>query len=151
MPELHAYLVEDNPHLCEGLVNTMQELAGVRVIGTSPTPAEAAAWLIHHPFDWDLLVIDLYLRGGNGLHLVEPLAARQPWQKIIFFSNYMTAPIRKRCAQLGVDAVFDKSSELDALIDYCTRQGSGKGLSAADGESLVRQHGLTPTPTTPRG
>jgi hypothetical protein len=26
-----------------------------------------------------------------------------------------------RCAQLGVDAVFDKSMEIDALVDYCAR------------------------------
>ena len=25
-------------------------------------------------------------------------------------------------AQLGVDAVFDKSTEIDALVDYCARQ-----------------------------
>ena len=28
-----------------------------------------------------------------------------------------------RCAQLGVDAVFDKSNEIDALVDYCVQHG----------------------------
>lgn len=36
------------------------------------------------------------------------------------FSNYVNASVRKRCAQLGVDAVFDKSTEIDALVDYCS-------------------------------
>ncbi|MDB5893179.1 MAG: hypothetical protein JWQ88_710, partial [Rhodoferax sp.] len=35
---------------------------------------------------------------------------------------YATADIRKRCEQLGVDAVFDKSNEIDALIDFCVEQ-----------------------------
>ena len=38
------------------------------------------------------------------------------------FSNYINASVRKRCAQLGVDAVFDKSTEIDALVDYCAHQ-----------------------------
>jgi hypothetical protein len=27
--------------------------------------------------------------------------------------------MRKRCEQLGADAVFDKSNEIDALVEYC--------------------------------
>jgi hypothetical protein len=29
--------------------------------------------------------------------------------------------MRRRCAQLGADAVFDKSTEIDALLDYCVK------------------------------
>jgi len=39
--------------------------------------------------------------------------------------------VRMRCAQLGVDAVFDKSNEIDALVDYCIEHSS-KAHSAAD-------------------
>jgi hypothetical protein len=31
--------------------------------------------------------------------------------------------MRRRCADLGADAVFDKSNEIDALIEYCIAQG----------------------------
>ncbi len=120
-PELHAYVAEDNPSLCETLVGTLQELTCVRVISTGHTEAQASAWLSQHPADWDLLVVDLFLRGGSGMHLVESLGPRARWQKIVLFSNYVTAGVRKRSAQLGVDAVFDKSTELDALVDYCAR------------------------------
>jgi hypothetical protein len=40
----------------------------------------------------------------------------------VVFSNYINASVRKRCAQLGVDAVFDKSTEIDSLVDYCAHQ-----------------------------
>jgi two-component system, OmpR family, response regulator len=30
--------------------------------------------------------------------------------------------VRWRCQQLGADAVFDKSTEIDALVDYCLKQ-----------------------------
>ncbi len=129
--ELHAYVVEDNPSLCENLVGTLQELTCVRVVGTAHTQAEADRWLGAHPQGWDLLVVDLFLRSGSGMHLIEHLGARTPRQKVILFSNYITAGVRKRCAQLGVDAAFDKSTEIDALVDYCARQCFLRGESLA--------------------
>ena len=49
--------------------------------------------------------------------------SRQPHQRVVVLSNYATPDVRVRCAQLGVDAVFDKSNEIDALVDYCIQQG----------------------------
>ena len=54
-----------------------------------------------------------------GLGVLTACRERQPHQKIVVLSNYATPDIRSRCAQLGVDAVFDKSNEIDALMDYC--------------------------------
>ena len=63
--------------------------------------------------------------GNNALACLQWLAQciqrRKPTQKIVVFSNYINASVRKRCAQLGVDAVFDKSTEIDALLDYCVK------------------------------
>ena len=56
------------------------------------------------------------------MHLVQLLPVRAPRQKVVIFSNYVNPSVRMRCAQLGVDAVFDKSTEIDALVDYCARQ-----------------------------
>ncbi len=145
-PTLQAYVVEDNPSLCENLVGTLHELTCVRVVATGQSQAQAAAWLAAHPDGWDLLVIDLFLPGGSGMHLVEQLGGRKPWQKVVIFSNYVTAGVRKRSAQLGVDAVFDKSTEIDALIDYCARlcflRGSAAGgaLRGAGGEPPAGPH-----------
>ncbi len=135
--ELHAFVVEDNPTICENLVGTLEELTCMRVVGTSPTEAGSRDWLEAHPQDWDLLIVDLFLRGGSGLHLVQQLPPRSPWQKVVIFSNYVNASVRKRCAQLGVDAVFDKSTEIDALVDYCARQCF---LQAAAGTALRDTH-----------
>lgn len=155
-PALHAYVVEDNPSLCETLVGTLQELTCVRVIGTGQTEAQAASWLSQHTRAWDLLVVDLFLRGGSGLHLVEGLGPRAPWQKVVLFSNYVSAGVRKRGAQLGVDAVFDKATEIDALVDYCARlcflreQALADRAVGADGGPPDRPpaHGAGATPRT---
>jgi two-component system OmpR family response regulator len=121
-PELKAFIVEDNATIRENLVSALEELTCVRVAGTCGVEDEAEAWLAAPDHAWDLLIVDLFLKRGSGMGLLPRLARRRPNQKVVVFSNYVNASVRKRCAQLGVDAVFDKSTEIDALVDYCARQ-----------------------------
>ena len=120
--QLQAYVIEDNPTIRENLVGTLEELTSVRVAGTSATEDEALGWLEANPDGWDLVIVDLFLKQGSGIHLAERISRRRPSQKIVVFSNYINPSVRKRCAQIGVDAVFDKSTEIDALVDYCAHQ-----------------------------
>ena len=121
---LQAFVVEDNPTIRENLVGTLEELTRVKVAGSSATEDEALAWLEGSSNSWDLVIVDLFLKQGSGIHLAQRLHRQRPSQKIVVFSNYINASVRKRCAQLGVDAVFDKSTEIDGLIDYCAHQCS---------------------------
>jgi two-component system OmpR family response regulator len=118
----------------------LEELTCVRVVGTSGSEDEASKWLAQHPDDWDLLIVDLFLKRGSGIHLVQGLATRKPRQKIVIFSNYVNSSVRKRCGQLGVDAVFDKSTEIDSLVDYCARQCflKNEGLASPPHDEAAR-------------
>lgn len=120
--QLLAFIVEDNATIRENLVGTLEELTCVKVAGTSATEEESLVWLEENMERWDVLIVDLFLKQGSGMHLAQRIARRRPNQKVIVFSNYVNASVRKRCAQLGVDAVFDKSTEIDALVDYCSHQ-----------------------------
>ena len=122
MPELKAYVVEDNPTICENLIGALEELTCVRVVGNSATEDEGTEWLNQNAQDWDMVIVDLFLQQGSGIRLVQRITRKRSSQKIVVFSNYVNASVRKRCAQLGVDAVFDKSTEIDFLVDYCARQ-----------------------------
>jgi two-component system, OmpR family, response regulator len=119
---LQAYVIEDNPTIRENLVGTLEELTAVRVTGTSATEDEALAWLEQHIEQWDVVIVDLFLKQGSGMRIAQRVTRARPGQKIVVFSNYINANVRKRCAQIGVDAVFDKSTEIDALVDYCAHQ-----------------------------
>ncbi len=129
--QLAVFVVEDNAEIHENLVDTLEELTCVKVVGGSATEDGAMAWVAQHPRDWDMMVVDLFLKGGSGIRLVQRVQRARPEQKIIVFSNYVNAGVRKRCAQLGVDAVFDKSTEIDALVDYCSHQCAVLGALAA--------------------
>lgn len=116
---LNTYIVEDNPVIRENLIATLEELAGVCMVGTSDNENDSKLWLTHNPQGWSLAIVDLFLKQGSGLGVLAACRNRKPTQKMVVLSNYATADIRQRCAQLGVDAVFDKSNEIDALVDYC--------------------------------
>ena len=113
--------MEDNVTLREQLMGALEELTCVRVVGSCGTEDEAIAWLATSD-SWDLLVVDLFLKQGSGMGLVRRVARRRPEQRVVVFSNYVNAGVRKWCAQVGVDAVFDKSTDIDALVDYCARR-----------------------------
>ena len=119
---LRTYIVEDNATIRENLVGTLEELASVHALGWAETENEARAWLAGDEHQWDLTIVDLFLKQGSGLGVLEACRGRQPGQRVVVLSNYATTDMRKRCAQLGADAVFDKSNEIDALIDYCIEQ-----------------------------
>ena len=119
---LKTYIVEDNPTIRENLIGTLEELACVSAVGTAETENEGKAWLTNNRDQWDLAIVDLFLKQGSGLGVLAACRNRLPRQKVVVLSNYATTDIRHRCAQLGVDAVFDKSNEIDALVDYCLQQ-----------------------------
>jgi two-component system OmpR family response regulator len=129
--QLAVFVVEDNADIHENLVGALEELTCVKVVGGSVSEDGAMAWVAQNPTGWDMLIVDLFLKGGSGIRLVQRVQRARAEQKVIVFSNYVNAGVRKRCAQLGVDAVFDKSTEIDALVDYCAYQCTLLGPRAA--------------------
>jgi two-component system OmpR family response regulator len=124
--ELRTYIVEDNATIRENLIGTLEELASVQALGWSETENDARAWLAAQDGHWDLAIVDLFLKQGSGLGVLEACRGRGSDQRVVVLSNYATADMRKRCAQLGADAVFDKSNEIDALVDYCLQLAEGR-------------------------
>jgi two-component system, OmpR family, response regulator len=114
-----AYIVEDSATIRENLIETLQELAMVEPVGSAETESEGKRWLAQNDEYWDLAIIDLFLKEGNGLNILRACRVRRPTQKMVVLSNHATNDVRWRCSQLGADAVFDKSTEIDALVDYC--------------------------------
>ena len=117
--KLRTFFVEDNPTIRENLIGTLQELAAVESVGMADNEKAASQWLCANAQHWDLAIVDVFLRQGSGLGVLAACQRRQPGQRAVVLSNYATPDMRRRCAQLGVDAVFDKSGDIEALVDYC--------------------------------
>ena len=119
MRKLPTYLVEDNATIRVQLIDTLAELAQVDCVGHADNEQEAIAWMREHPDAWQLALVDLFLRGGSGVGVVAALADRQAQQKVVVISNYASKSVTERCLALGCDAVFDKSGDIDKLVQFC--------------------------------
>ena len=119
---LITYIAEDSDTILTNLIETLQEITEVRVMGSGATQTEAERWLELHDGSWHLAIVDLFLKEGSGLAVLTDCHKREPYQKVVLLTNYATPEIRKRAMALGADAVFDKSNELDELLAYCKQQ-----------------------------
>lgn len=125
MPDLKTYIVEDSPVIRENLVAALEEMTPVEVVGTAEDELSARHWLEEQSNECDLVIIDIFLRKGSGLGVLQGLASTHRDCKRVVLSNFATPDMRRKCLDLGAHKVFDKSNEIDALIGYCLRLGEG--------------------------
>lgn len=119
MSTLRAFIVEDNPTILSNLVSTLEELTDVRVVGSASSEAAAVQALQQLAGDLDLVIVDIFLSAGTGLGVLETAQAMALPAHRVVLSNFATPELRRRCLALGAAQVYDKSRDLDALIDYC--------------------------------
>jgi DNA-binding NarL/FixJ family response regulator len=125
---LFTFLVEDNKTIRDNLIPALEYLVGAQVVGCAESENEAATWLASHADDWQLMVVDIFLKQGSGLGVLRTCRQRSASQRAVVLSNYVNADIRARCTALGADAVFDKSRELEAFFDYCNDASSSAAM-----------------------
>ena len=131
MANLRTYIVEDSPVIRENLIATLEEMVPLEVVGTAEDESTAKHWLGRPDNACDLVIIDIFLKRGSGLGVLQ--AVRGAQRKLVVLSNYATPDMRRKCLELGADKVFDKSNEIDELINYCTRLAQGDSGNSAHG------------------
>lgn len=132
MTALKTFIVEDNQVIFDNLVSTLQELTEVEVVGHARDEAGALRWLRNEGGSLDLLIVDIFLVSGSGLGVLKAAQDSHLTARRVVLTNYATADIRRRCAALGADRVFDKSCELDDLITYCARVSDGSATQPGE-------------------
>ena len=119
MPRLSVFVVEDSPTIRQNLIATLEELAPIDVVGYADDAEGAIAKLTGGAPPCDLAIVDVMLRRGSGVDVLKALKESNSPLKRVVLTNYATAMIREHCLALGADRVFDKSAEVESLLDYC--------------------------------
>ena len=112
---LRVLLVEDSPVIRESVVELIEANGRARVAYTTDSESAAIGELKTNPYD--VVIVDLRLREGSGFGVLRAIQQSQPETLTIVLTNYTSAAIRKRCAELGVKWFFDKSSEFEGIVD----------------------------------
>jgi len=120
--KLAVFLVEDDPVLRDQLTELIKHQCGARIVASADTEREAASWLATHPNEWQLVVLDLFLKDGTGFGV---LATTHSMGKrhVVVLTNSATAENRSRCLEMGASAVFDKTTEIPEFLDHCSGRG----------------------------
>jgi len=119
MPKLRVFIVEDNPIILSSLIDTLEDLSDVQVVGSVGNEREAVSELQQRDGQLDLAIVDLFLSSGSGVGVLRSAQDLKLAVRRVVLSNYASPEMRRRCLELGADRVFDKSRELDDLIAYC--------------------------------
>lgn len=67
----------------------------------------------------DLVLLDLRLRGENGLTLIRPFKVINPEVKIVMLTNFPDELYRNKSIELGADFFFSKLTETELALDTC--------------------------------
>lgn len=133
MPALRAFIVENSPVIRENLAGTLEELANVEVIGSAADEDSAVHWMSRESArKADVVIVDIFLNSGSGLGVLRAAQRLGVPARRVVLTNYATDDMRRRCANLGAERVFDKCRQLDDLINYCADLSGGQPVDGLD-------------------
>ncbi|MGV3569373.1 MAG: response regulator [Ramlibacter sp.] len=111
--EIHVFLADDSAAIRQR-VAAMLVADGMRVAGEAETPVECIdAILAVLP---DVVVLDVQLRGGTGLQVLDAVRAQVPDMVFVVFSNHADPAYRSRYLARGAAAFLDKTTESGRLV-----------------------------------
>ncbi len=118
--KLKVFLVEDSLKIRSLLIEILQQTGQVDVVGFADRQTDALNQL--RLIAWDVAIIDISLREGNGLPVLVGLQSDdKTYGTRIVLTSSPSSEMKTRTLALGASAFFDKSSDLDLLIQYIQR------------------------------
>jgi DNA-binding NarL/FixJ family response regulator len=108
---LRVYLVEDSTLLRARVIESISEKGHVDVIGHADTEDSALEGIRAN--DPDVVILDIQLRKGNGIRLLQRLSSLGLSKRpiVIILTNYDNLEYRRRAEAAGSGYFFDKRSE----------------------------------------
>ena len=128
---LRVLVVEDSAELQLLLAAMLREIPSVEVVANVAT--EEAAIQALKTAQADLAILDLELASGTGFGFLKTMSEKENVYfpvTVVIFSNYSNALIRHRCLCMGAKAFFDKSFQIDELLEFVQGEASAKSGSA---------------------
>lgn len=115
---LRVYIVEDDSQTAQ-MLRDILALSSYEVVGVAANATAAVLWLVSNPEAWDLVIIDYRLAAGTGLTVLAACRVRAAGQHAVMLTAHADGVLRRRCADLGADGVFDKGEGLGPLLALC--------------------------------
>jgi DNA-binding NarL/FixJ family response regulator len=116
---LTILLVEDSAIIRKVVLESLTNTDNIKVVGFVDGQKKAIEQL--ERYKPDLVIIDLELIEGNGLGVLKQLGHEPEkfgYPKKVVFTNHTSPVLKRKCQALDIEGFFDKSYQLDDLLDY---------------------------------
>lgn len=116
---INVFIVDDSAIVRERLTSLLSEVPYIAVVGYADNPLAATEAIVaHRP---DIVILDIFLTGGSGIHVLKNIRSKNITSKVIMLTNYAQDEYRRKCFEEGADFFFDKSIEFDKVVDTIHR------------------------------
>ncbi len=124
MTKTRVFIVDDHPVVRLGLAELIEHEPDLEVCGTAAEVSEAMHQIESvHP---DVAVVDISLKGGNGIELIEQTKARHTDVKILVSSMYDESLFAERALRAGAMGFINKQEPPDELLSALRQVISGQ-------------------------
>ncbi len=117
------FLVDDHPVLRHGLATVLEQQTYLTVCGEASEPGEALEAI--ERLKPDIALIDLSLRGGDGIELLKDLRVRHPRLLTLVLSMHDETLYAERALRAGARGYVMKQEKLDRLLLAISRVLAG--------------------------
>jgi DNA-binding NarL/FixJ family response regulator len=115
MNSLKIEIVDDTPIVRERLREMVQTMATFTIVGEAGTPDDAIA--IFERERPDVIILDMKLKGGTGIDVLQAIRRVNKDVQIIVWTNFPYERYRAISKAMGADYFFWKATEYDKLIE----------------------------------
>jgi DNA-binding NarL/FixJ family response regulator len=131
-------IVDDHPVVRYGLVQMLSGEPDFEVCGEAASAQEALALVARH--EPDVAVVDISLRGTNGIELVKQIHAIHPEARILVSSMHDEKLFAERALRAGANGYINKQVAITEMVGAIRRVLSGKVyLSAPMTERMIER------------
>jgi DNA-binding NarL/FixJ family response regulator len=115
-----VFIVEDSASIRSRLVEMLEDVDGIRVVGEAESPAAATAAILETVPD--LVILDFQLIGGTGVDVMRAVRPVLPEVVFLVLTNHPNPQYRRICMEAGARWFFDKSTEFGRIKDVIATQ-----------------------------
>lgn len=116
---MNLYIVEDSLPIQQRLIQFVEELKDMHVIGVAADISSAYQAVLDT--NTDAMILDIQLADGNGLELLKSIKQSKPAIKVVILTNHASEANRLLAARAGADGFLDKSTDFGLLQNYLLR------------------------------
>ena len=145
---IRLVIVDDHPLVRDGLRARLSVVSGLQVVGEAASGAEAL--LLADACAPDLMLVDVGMRGMNGIELANTLRLRHPAIRILMLSMYDNREYVLSAVRAGARGYVLKESPTQEILAAIAAVWAGGNYFSAQVSSLMAQENVSSPQLTAR-